>query len=327
MCFFAWGIMAVPPSVYVNDQNSWVTFVGSGIALLVMVALVYLLGSEATFEDIRDKLFFFMPVFAIFLAYFSFVRMLDANGILKHALSIGWNVATFGSAALALFAAVLRSREKGVDVEFLVPPIVFIAFALYGLGIGAYRLWGNNAMYLQIVFTTLYILGLSLISARKASLNDGAKIEKRCQLLAEEHGLSARETEILLLLAADYSNANIAERLTISSETVRTHKKRIFAKLDVHKHGGAHASYPFRFRLEKARYSGKRSRNGYPLLACTFDQQGCSYHKRGIPCLPQIGLIVKRCGVLSLPKPSIRLMVVGTPTRSAAFACTLPNDR
>lgn len=111
-----------------------------------------------------------------------------------------------------------------------------LCVASYALGVVLHELYGNNAMYFLIVLATLYILCLSVISARKASLNDDARIEQNCAALAARHGLSARESEILLLIARDYSAERIAEQLCISIGTVRTHKKRIYAKLDVHKH-------------------------------------------------------------------------------------------
>jgi DNA-binding NarL/FixJ family response regulator len=46
--------------------------------------------------------------------------------------------------------------------------------------------------------------------------------------------LSAREREVLSLIAAGASTRSIAQQLHISSETARTHIHRILAKLDVH---------------------------------------------------------------------------------------------
>jgi LuxR family maltose regulon positive regulatory protein len=45
--------------------------------------------------------------------------------------------------------------------------------------------------------------------------------------------LSARETEILRVVASGLSNRDIADTLFISEETVKTHLRRIFEKMGV----------------------------------------------------------------------------------------------
>ena len=51
--------------------------------------------------------------------------------------------------------------------------------------------------------------------------------------------LSAREREVVSLLAAGYTNAAIADRLYLSSKTVRNHVSAVFAKLQVSDRGQA----------------------------------------------------------------------------------------
>ena len=61
------------------------------------------------------------------------------------------------------------------------------------------------------------------------------RTSKQCLMLQEAHGLSTRETEVMELIARGNSMASIAERLVISENTVRTHAKHIYTKLDIHR--------------------------------------------------------------------------------------------
>lgn len=61
------------------------------------------------------------------------------------------------------------------------------------------------------------------------------RTSKQCLMLQEAYGLSSRETEVMELIARGNSMASIAERLIISENTVRTHAKHIYTKLDIHK--------------------------------------------------------------------------------------------
>lgn len=57
----------------------------------------------------------------------------------------------------------------------------------------------------------------------------------RCALqVAEEGGLTSRETEIFAMLAHGRDRASIREQLCISNDTVKTHTRRIYAKLNIH---------------------------------------------------------------------------------------------
>ncbi|TCO57022.1 DNA-binding NarL/FixJ family response regulator [Actinocrispum wychmicini] len=75
-----------------------------------------------------------------------------------------------------------------------------------------------------------------LVSTRYgvAGLRDALKDGEDCWRPATSgHGLSVREMEILALICAGCSAAEIAQELGISPHTVTNHKRRIFAKLEV----------------------------------------------------------------------------------------------
>lgn len=60
------------------------------------------------------------------------------------------------------------------------------------------------------------------------------RLSKQCLVVREQSGLSSRETEVMELIARGKSMASIAEELFISENTVRTHCKHIYGKLDIH---------------------------------------------------------------------------------------------
>lgn len=56
--------------------------------------------------------------------------------------------------------------------------------------------------------------------------------------LASPAGLTAREVEVLRLLAQGMTNPQIAKRLILSSHTVNAHVRSIYTKLDVNSRSG-----------------------------------------------------------------------------------------
>jgi DNA-binding CsgD family transcriptional regulator len=69
---------------------------------------------------------------------------------------------------------------------------------------------------------------------------------------ADDQGLSARELEVLALIAEGLSNRGIGERLVISEKTAGRHVSNIFAKLGVHN------------RAQAARIAAERGVAGAP---------------------------------------------------------------
>jgi DNA-binding CsgD family transcriptional regulator len=59
-------------------------------------------------------------------------------------------------------------------------------------------------------------------------------LRKSCTFAAKKYGLTAREEDVLLLLAKGRTARYIASELMITSSTAKTHMKRLYAKLNVH---------------------------------------------------------------------------------------------
>lgn len=61
-----------------------------------------------------------------------------------------------------------------------------------------------------------------------------SRLGVRCHELAEAHGLTPREEEVLLLICQGRKPAAIADELCIGASTVKTHTKHIYQKIDIH---------------------------------------------------------------------------------------------
>lgn len=101
-----------------------------------------------------------------------------------------------------------------------------------------------------IVLLVLYILAMSYFAIQKrrkgaeepkderAALAQETtvvdEVAQGCAILSERHGLTAREKDILLLIARGRDVPSIAKQLFISENTVRSHSKSVYKKLDIH---------------------------------------------------------------------------------------------
>jgi DNA-binding CsgD family transcriptional regulator len=68
-----------------------------------------------------------------------------------------------------------------------------------------------------------------------------AELGSPAQRLSASFGLTPRETEVALLLAAGSPNAAISKALNISEHTARHHTRRVLVKLGVHSRARAGA--------------------------------------------------------------------------------------
>lgn len=158
-----------------------------------------------------------------------------------------------GSFGFTLFSIVMMvscidiARERGLGLVFVYALFAGVTYASRLIGQGLAAAIGRSSLSQETqIVTSVFVLlyGCSLVmfilvrksAARpKESVPSGVDVlQQACAQLAAERGLSARQTEVLDLLAHGYDVPSIAKKLFISENTVRTHTKKIYALLDVH---------------------------------------------------------------------------------------------
>ena len=86
------------------------------------------------------------------------------------------------------------------------------------------------AVVYLLVFPERELLSLSPLLFGMSS----ESLEKRCQQIAAENGLTPRETEVFTLLARGRDVGYICQELYIARNTANVHRKSIYTKLGIH---------------------------------------------------------------------------------------------
>jgi ATP/maltotriose-dependent transcriptional regulator MalT len=100
---------------------------------------------------------------------------------------------------------------------------------------------------IAVIFTLIGVwLAKKLTRPKTEVIKEMVVVEKEVTIYRQAHepflpdtkmisrlGISQREMEVLLLMAAGSSNQEIADQLFVSLNTIKTHTSRLFEKLDV----------------------------------------------------------------------------------------------
>ncbi len=148
-----------------------------------------------------------------------------------HVFGIGYSSAALGSTVgwalgAQLYAIAVTPQELAV-VDSLVFAIVIFS-ALFIL----------NQRDLRTMTAPNHKVGDDEVDGVDADARRDVSVRPRftlrCRALAQEHGLSSREAEVMLLMAKGKDAQAIAEELFVSYNTARTHIRNVYGKCGVH---------------------------------------------------------------------------------------------
>lgn len=167
----------------------------------------------------------------------------DVAGFASACLTDASQTFFHGAAWAITFAC---ARECRVDVR-RAAGVVFIAQAASTLAMGI--LTGSSvapgpfvalSVATALLATAVPLMGSAADRApdapvlpEVASSDLRASLNARCQEVAQAHGLSGREADVLRLLVEGWPRQDICEALGISEGTVKTHASHIYAKLEI----------------------------------------------------------------------------------------------
>lgn len=126
------------------------------------------------------------------------------------------------------------------EVKKQFPSIKVIALSMFGeratisdmleAGVNGYILKNTGKDELVSAILKVNSGGMYFSNEVSAEMMKAISHEKKRSEEEQRVNLTSRETEIIQLIAQEFSNAMIAEKLFISERTVETHRKNIFRK-------------------------------------------------------------------------------------------------
>lgn len=247
------GLMSGSAGALLGDASNlgavhriWVTCLAGGV-------MVYMALRRPSSFDIRlmARVCLLSSVVAIVIMPFAFMGLATIVSLLVK-LAYAWftvfavallaNLAyRFDLPSLRMFAFARACSEGGIFLGVLVregvvksgvvlDATVLFAAALIGLFLLALcvAIWRSE----RAVNADWGAVGIEMESGERI-VSPRERLIVRCEQLAKEHGLTARETEVLTLIAQRKTRAEMEQELFLSQNTVKTHTRHIYAKLGV----------------------------------------------------------------------------------------------
>lgn len=251
----AFGLIALPllcRGPFVSIQSVWMPFQSDSlVTFLIQLSIgcgVLIAGAVALLVVLRVWNRNFILVFELFvlpitfLAFYASQASADLWFIYLLIIDATYKVTLFYLFAtpflfsdrinpllplLLSFALMIFARAASSALYAMLPAATFAAIA---------------SVIVLVTFIAGGILAFLMIQKNLVSATsdtgESAVLEvpekNSCAVLVKRFGLTAREGEILVLLAQKYHAPYIAKKLVVSQSTVKTHMRNIYAKLEVH---------------------------------------------------------------------------------------------
>lgn len=239
-CYFLSCI--IPWEVLPTGEDSFTFGILGGALFILVIAGIYTLS--------RNRLNIFKIYPALLIAIMvGFSLFLSSMFAYFPAFIVGIGVQSLFEVLLIMYFGILTTKG------YATPALTFAmagGFVRLGLATGnSLALWYESMAVpvtqaltpptclafmclLAVVLVPLVRMEFSIVALTAAPPTRN-EVEEICAEAAAEFGLSAREAEILLLIARGHTTNSMAEKLVISPYTVNTHIRHIYDKMQIHK--------------------------------------------------------------------------------------------
>lgn len=157
------------------------------------------------------------------------VSMASRNKI--NAVYVVASAQAFTSAGMMLGAGAGHGAN-GIAASSGAATLAFLAALLFLFVVFCF-VWLRRASFERIIYGIQPVKPL-VVASTAQDVNERESLEDRCARLAAQRGLTKRETEIMAMMARGRNGKFIEEHYVVSYNTVKTHVKHIYMKLDVH---------------------------------------------------------------------------------------------
>ncbi|MEG1826249.1 MAG: helix-turn-helix transcriptional regulator [Gordonibacter sp.] len=211
--------VVVAPLLASSELDFSLAYRVSALALAFVFLLLPILDLGSFAADLLALVIYCVVTLLIWTALVRITGLYGISALV--AFGIGWGAHTAGSLAGTFGGALLGSYLE------LTPKLLSIlALACTCLLFFAYVVLSSKRF--------LGRLSCSDAGARRRGNGGRRPFCDRCSKLAEQHGLTPREQEIMMLLAKGRSTPRICSKLGLTTGTVNTHLTHLYRKLDVH---------------------------------------------------------------------------------------------
>ena len=239
-CYFLSCI--IPWEVLPTGEDSFTFGILGGALFILVIAGIYTLSRN------RLNIFKIYPALLIVIMV-GFSLFLSSTFAYFPAFIVGIGVQSLFEVLLIMYFGILTTKD------YATPALTFAmagGFVRLGLAAGnSLALWYESMAVpvtqaltpptclafmclLAVVLVPLVRMEFSIVALTAAPPTRN-EVEEICAEAAAEFGLSAREAEILLLIARGHTTNSMAEKLVISPHTVNTHIRHIYGKMQIHK--------------------------------------------------------------------------------------------